>query len=175
MDREAGRGMMRVLTLVVMTGVLSACAKQDVITWKVFPLQRNSPHDGLAVVSQPDGYGIHLYLETDTSNPDICMPRWLPDPARLFNGNGTDPFSAGLAPRSEFLAAVNRRDVRDILRKELKALCKLRAPSARWQWLEPPLKASELKPVSLPALEYPDLLTDPAEEQELEDKLLKED
>ena len=38
-----------------------------------------------------------------------------------------------------------------------------------------PSKASELKPVSLPALEYPDLLTDPAEEQELEDKLLKED
>ena len=62
MDREAGRGMMRVLTLVVMTGVLSACAKQDVITWKVFPLQRNSPHDGLAVVSQPDGYTGFIYI-----------------------------------------------------------------------------------------------------------------
>ena len=40
---------------------------------------------------------------------------------------------------------------------------------------EPPLKASELTPVSFPALEYPDLLIDPAEEQEREDKLLKED
>jgi hypothetical protein len=36
------------------------------------------------------------------------------------------------------------------------------------------LKPSELTPVSLPALEYPDLLIDPAEEKEREDKLLKE-
>ena len=68
-----------------------------------------------------------------------------------------------------------RRDVRNSLKKELEALCKLRAPQARWQWLEPPVKESELTPVSLPALEYPDLLTDPAEEKRREDKLLKED
>ena len=167
--------MVRVLTMVVMAGLLSACSQKKATTWKVFPLQRNTPHDGLAVVSQPDGYGVHLYLETDTSDPGVCSPRWLPDPARLFNGNGSAPFSSGLAPRSEFLSAVNRREVRNTLKQELEALCKLRAPKARWYWLEPPLKASELTPVSFPALEYPDLLIDPAEEQEREDKLLKED
>ena len=167
--------MVRVLTMVVMAGLLSACSQKKATTWKVFPLQRNTPHDGLAVVSQPDGYGVHLYLETDTSDPGVCSPRWLPDPARLFNGNGSAPFSSGLAPRSEFLSAVNRREVRNTLKQELEALCKLRAPKARWHWLEPPLKASELTPVSFPALEYPDLLIDPAEEQEREDKLLKED
>ena len=166
--------MVRVLTMVVMAGLLSACSQKKSTTWKIFPLQRNTPHDGLAVVTQPDGYGVHLYLETDTSDPAVCSPRWLPDPARLFNGNGSVPFSSGLAPRSEFLAAVNRRDVRNTLKQELEALCKLRAPQARWQWLEPPLKASALTPVSLPAWEYPDLLTDPAEEKEREDKLLKE-
>ena len=166
--------MVRLLTMVVMAGLLTACTQKKSTTWKVFPLQRNTPHDGLAVVSQPDGFGVHLYLETDTSDPAVCSPRWLPDPARLFNGNGSAPFSSGLAPRSEFLAAVNRRDVRNTLKQELEALCKLRAPQARWQWLEPPLKASELTPVSLPSLEYPDLLTDPAEEKEREDKLLKE-
>ena len=166
--------MVRVLTMVVMAGLLSACAQKKATTWKIFPLQRNTPHDGLAVVSQPDGYGVHLYLETDTSDPAVCAPRWLPDPARLFNGNGSAPFSSGLAPRSEFFAAVNRREVRNTLKQELEALCKFRAPQARWQWLEPPLKPSELTPVSLPALEYPDLLTDPVEEKEREDKLLKE-
>lgn len=166
--------MVRVLTMVVMAGLLSACAQKKATTWKIFPLQRNTPHDGLAVVSQPDGYGVHLYLETDTSDPAVCAPRWLPDPARLFNGNGSAPFSSGLAPRSEFFAAVSWREVRNTLKKELEALCKLRAPQARWQWLEPPLKPSELTPVSLPALEYPDLLTDPVEEKEREDKLLKE-
>ena len=166
--------MVRVLTMVVMAGLLSACAQKKATTWKIFPLQRNTPHDGLAVVSQPDGYGVHLYLETDTSDPAVCTPRWLPDPARLFNGNGSAPFSSGLAPRSEFFAAVHRREVRNSLKQELEALCKLRAPQARWQWLEPPLKPSELTPVSLPALEYPYLLTDPVEEKEREDKLLKE-
>ena len=55
--------MVRVLTMVVMAGLLSACAQKKAITWNVFPLQRNTPHDGLAVVSQPDGYGVHLYLD----------------------------------------------------------------------------------------------------------------
>ena len=67
------------------------------------------PHDGLAVVNQPDGYGLHIFLETDTSDPAMCRPRWLPDPARLFNGNGSTPFSSGLATRAEFFAAVARK------------------------------------------------------------------
>ncbi len=73
--------MVRVLTMLVMAGLLGACAQKQGTTWKVFPLQRNTPHDGLAVVSQPDGYGVHLYLETDTSAPAVCSPRWLPAPA----------------------------------------------------------------------------------------------
>ena len=93
--------------------LLGACAApKEPPSWRLFPLERHSPHDGVAVVNQPDGYGLHIYLETDTSFPGVCRPRWLPDPARLFNGNGSTPFSSGLATREEFFDAVARRDVR---------------------------------------------------------------
>ena len=152
--------------------MLGACSAPQAASWKVFPLQRRMPHDGLAVVSQPDGFGLHLFLETDTDDPGECKPRWFPDAARLFNGNGTAPFSAGLAPREEFFAAVRRSDVRRALQAELKALCQQRAPQARWQWSPPPTNASELMPVQLPAYERRDLLRSPAEEKRLEDDLL---
>jgi len=29
-------------------------------SWAVYPLERHQRHDGLAVVSQPDGYGLHI-------------------------------------------------------------------------------------------------------------------
>ncbi len=141
----------------------------------MFPLQRRVPHDGLAVVSQPDGFGLHLFLETDTRDPAVCKPRWFVDAARLFNGNGTAPFSAGLAPRSEFFDVVQRGSVLKALQEELKALCTDRSPKARWQWVQPPTKASEVVPVALPALEEEDLLTDPAEELRREEALLKDD
>ena len=152
--------------------MLAACSGPQRPSWKVFPLQRRLPHDGLAVVSQPDGFGLHLFLETDTDDPAVCTPRWFPDAARLFNGNGSAPFSAGLAPRQEFFAVVRRRDVRRALQSELKALCQQRAPQARWQWTEPPTEASAVMPVQLPAYEQHDLLRDPAAEKQLEDDLL---
>ena len=161
------------LTMVLVL-VLVGCSARTGPSWKVFPLSRRSPHDGLAVVSQPDGFGLHLFLETDTSDPERCEPRWFPDAARLFNGNGTAPFSAGLAPRDEFFAVVRREDVLAALRTELKALCKQRAPQALWQWTDPPTQASEVIPVLLPAYEGEDLLTDPAEEQRREEALLRE-
>ena len=140
----------------------------------MFPLQRYTPHDGVAVVNQPDGYGLHIYLETDTSFSGVCRPRWLPDPARLFNGNGTTPFSSGLATRQEFFDAVARSDVRDLLEKELKALCQARAPEDRWQWTEPPLREDQVVPVQLPSLEEEDLLTNPVEELKRARQLLKD-
>lgn len=154
--------------------VLSGCqgAHGPQPSWKVFALPRQQPHDGLAVVNQPDGFGLHIYLETDTSNPQQCQPRWLPDPARLFNGNGTHPFSSGVATRDEFFAAVGRDAVRQALERELKALCAARAPKARWQWTEPPKEASQVMPVRLPALEERHLLTDPGEEQARQEALL---
>ena len=127
-------------------------------SWVIYPLQRAQPHDGLAVVNQPDGYGLHIWLETDSSQPGICKPRWLADPARLFNGNGTAPFSSGLATRAEFFAAVARKDVQRALKRELQALCQARSPRARWQWMPLPLKASEVKTQTFPQLEEPDLL-----------------
>ena len=57
----------------------------------------------------------------------------------------------------------------------MKALCADRAPKARWQWVQPPTKASEVVPVALPAFEQEDLLTDPAEELKREEALLKDD
>ena len=164
----------RISCITVVLALASCLGAQQRASWKVFPLQRRTPHDGLAVVSQPDGFGLHLFLETNSDDPAVCTPRWFPDAARLFNGNGTAPFSAGLAPREEFFAAVRRRDVRRALRKELKALCQQRAPEARWQWDSPPLTEAEVVPVQLPALEQEDLLTNPVEELKRVKKLLRD-
>ena len=160
--------------LVALTLFTTACgAPEEPPSWKVFPLQRYSPHDGLAVVNQPDGYGLHIFLETDTSDPERCEPRWLPDPARLFNGNGTTPFSSGLATRAEFFEAVALSEVTRALEQELEALCLDRAPDARWVWSEPPRSDSEVEPVQLPALEQEDLLTNPVEELKRVKQLLR--
>ena len=141
-------------------------------SWAIYELQRRVPHDGLAVVSQPDGYGLHLWVDTDTSQSGICRPRWSPDPARLFNGNGTAPFSSGLASRDEFFAAVARDDVRRALRSQSEALCRARAPRSTYSWLEPPRRASEVKAVSYPMLEGPELISDPNEVERREGALL---
>ena len=164
----------RISCITVVLALASCLGSQQRASWKVFPLQRRTPHDGLAVVSQPDGFGLHFFLETNTDDPAVCTPRWFPDAARLFNGNGTAPFSAGLAPREEFFAAVRRGDVRRALQKELKALCQQRAPEARWQWDAPPLTEAEVVPVQLPALEQEDLLTNPVEELKRVKKLLRD-
>lgn len=142
-------------------------------SWTVYPLERHQRHDGLAVVSQPDGYGLHIWIETDTTTPGVCQPRWIVDAARLFNGNGTAPFSSGLAPRQEFFAAVARADVRRDLRQQSQALCLERAPRSSFRWQEPPHSPQEVKTESFPLLEQSDLLSDPAAVQEQEDQLLK--
>ena len=155
--------------------LLGACAApKEPPSWRLFPLQRHVPHDGVAVVNQPDGYGLHIYLETDTSFSGVCRPRWLPDPARLFNGNGSSPFSSGLATRQEFFDAVARSDVRALLKGELRALCLARAPEDRWQWTEPPRKEEQVVPVQLPSLEEEDLLTNPVEELKRAGQLLRD-
>jgi len=141
-------------------------------SWVIFPLQRRVPNDGLAVVSQPDGYGLHIWVDTDTSTAGVCRPRWTVDPARLFNGNGTAPFSSGLAGRDEFFAAVARSDVRRALRRQSEALCRERAPRSSFSWLEPPRRASEVKPPPLPPLEGEALLRDPNEVERRENELL---
>jgi len=154
---------------------LLACGSKDLPEdWTVYPLQRNEPHDGLAVVSQPDGFGLHIYLETDTRDPTICRPRWLPDPARLFNGRGSAPFSSGLATRQEFFEAMTRDAVVSALKVELEALCSGRAPEASWQWVDPPRSEEDVTPVQLPALEEEDLLTDPYAELQRQKALLGE-
>jgi len=153
--------------------VLTACVPAHRhASWAIYPLQRRVPHDGLAVVSQPDGYGLHLWVDTDTSQSGICRPRWSPDPARLFNGNGSAPFSSGLASRDEFFAAVARDDVRRALRSQSEALCKARAPRSTYTWLEPPRRASEVKVTSYPMLEGPELISDPNEVERREGALL---
>ena len=54
--------------------LLGACAApKEPPSWRLFPLERHSPHDGVAVVNQPDGYGLHIYLETDTSFPGCVV------------------------------------------------------------------------------------------------------
>lgn len=142
-------------------------------TWAIYPLERQGPHDGLAVVNQPDGYGVHLWLETDTRTTGVCKPRWVVPPARLFNGNGTAPFSSGLATAEEFFAVVARSDVQRVLRQELEQLCLARAPRASFQWQDPPTRAEEVPVEQFPLLEEPDLLSDPNAVLEQEQRFLR--
>ena len=158
------------LALVLLTACVPA---QRRASWAIYPLQRAQPHDGLAVVSQPDGYGLHLWLDTDTTQEGVCRPRWLADPARLFNGNGTAPFSSGLATREEFFQAVARKDVRRALRRELQALCAARAPKAQWQWSEPPRTPAQIKVQTFPLVEEQDLLPPASEVRQREEELLR--
>ena len=156
------------------TALLSACVPAHRHpSWAIYPLQRVVPHDGLAVVSQPDGYGLHIWLDTDTRQAGRCQPRWNADAARLFNGNGTAPFSSGLAPRQEFFTAVARADVSRALRRQSEALCRERAPRSSFSWLEPPRNAKEIKAEPYPLLEEPDLLSDPNAVLEQEERLLE--
>ena len=157
-------------TGLVLTGCMPAHLRPS---WTLYPLERHQRHDGLAVVSQPDGYGLHIWIETDPTISGVCQPRWIVDAARLFNGNGSAPFSAGLAPRQEFFAAIARADVRRALRQQSQALCQERAPRRSFRWLEPPRSPQEVKIESFPLLEESDLLSDPAAVQEQEDQLLK--
>ena len=163
-------GLVTPLALVLLTACVPA---QRRASWAIYPLQRAQPHDGLAVVSQPDGYGLHLWLDTDTTQEGVCRPRWLADPARLFNGNGTAPFSSGLATREEFFQAVARKDVRRALRRELQALCAARAPKAQWQWSEPPRTPAQIKVQTFPLVEEQDLLPPASEVRQREEELLR--
>ena len=95
------------------------------------------------------------------------------DPARLFNGNGTAPFSSGLATRAEFFEAVARKDVQRWLRRELAALCQARAPRAQWQWTEPPHNPAQVKVQTFPLVEEQDLLPAPSEVRQQEEELLR--
>jgi hypothetical protein len=139
---------------------------------RVYPLPRHQPHDGLAVVTRPGGQGLHIWIETDTSRPGVCRPRWLPDAARLQGGNGPAPTSFGLAPRQEFFLAQERGPVRLALRRQMEALCRQRAPGSTFLWEPPPRIAAEHRPPVLPLLEEPDLLSDPRAIRRAEKRLL---
>ena len=152
--------------------LLSAC-QHVTPAMKVYPLSRREPHDGLAVVNQPDGYGLHIWIDTDTSQQGLCRPRWNADAARLFNGNGSAPFSSGLASRQEFFQAVRNGRVNKQLKRESEALCKARAPRASFSWSEPPRQESEVQVEPLPPLEGNDLLPNPSSLRREEQRMLQ--
>ncbi len=161
-------------SLTVLGLVISGCTPaHQRASWAMYPLQRQQPHDGVAVVNQPDGFGLHIWIDADLSESGICQPRWRPDAARLFNGNGSAPFSSGLATREEFFQVVARRDVRRLLRRESEALCKGRAAQRRFRWQEPPRQPNEVREESFPLLQEHELLSDPKAIKKLEDQLLK--
>ncbi len=167
--RRLTAGGLAVLGLVA-TGCTPA---QRRASWAVYPLPRQQPHDGVAVVNQPDGFGLHIWIDADLSESGICQPRWRPDAARLFNGNGSAPFSSGLATREEFFQAVARRDVRRTLRRESEALCKARAAQRKFRWQEPPRQPDQVREEPFPLLQEHELLSDPKAIEKLENQLLK--
>ena len=156
-----------------MAVLLAGCvpAAQRPSGW-VYPLPRHQPHDGLAVVTRPGGEGLHIWIETDTSRPGVCRPRWLPDAARLRGGDGPAPTSFGLAPRQEFFLAQELGAVRLALRRQAEGLCRQRAPASVFVWEPPPRSAAEFRPPVLPLLEEPELLSDPRAIRRAEKRLL---
>jgi hypothetical protein len=139
---------------------------------RVFPLPRHDPHDGLAVVTRPGGEGLHIYLDTDTSAPGDCAPRWHVEAARLVGGDGPSPRSGGRVAAAEFFTAVRRGRVRQALRREVEALCRARAPRRGFVWQEPPRQASEVRLDALPPLEEEHLLSHPTAVRRAEKQLL---
>ncbi|MDM7953101.1 MAG: hypothetical protein QUV07_07805 [Cyanobium sp. CZS 25K] len=161
------------LAVPLLTVLLVGCVPADQRpSGRVYPLPRHQPNDGLAVVSRPGGEGLHIWIETDTSRPGVCRPRWLPDAARLRGGNGPHPTSFGLAPRQEFFQAQDRGRVRLALRRQAEALCRQRAPGSAFVWEPPPRTAAAFRPPMLPLLEEPDLLSDPRAIRRAEKRLL---
>ena len=165
-----GRPLLAVpLVAVLLAGCVPAAQRPS--GW-VYPLPRHQSHDGLAVVTRPGGEGLHIWIETDTSRPGVCRPRWLPDAARLRGGDGPAPTSFGLAPRQELFLAQERGAVRLALRRQAEGLCRQRAPASVFVWEPPPRTAAEFRPPVLPLLEEPELLSDPRAIRRAEKRLL---
>jgi len=153
--------------------LLAGCVPQEQrASWRIYPLPRQRPHDGLAVVNRPAGEGLHIWLDPDTSQRGVCRPRWNPDAARLTGGNGDAPTSTGRAPRQEFFDAVRRGKVRWALRRQSEALCRELAPGSSFEWVEPPRSAAQVDPMAYPLLEERDLLSNPKAVLRAEKKLL---
>jgi hypothetical protein len=152
------RLLLPVLGVLLLIGCVPASRRAS---WRIYPLPRHEPHDGVAVVTRPGGEGLHIWLDPDTRQIGVCRPRWNPDAARLSGGDGDLPTSHGRAPREEFYAAVRRGRVRWILRRESEALCRARAPRSEFQWVEPPRSAAEFRPMDTPLVEERHLLPHP--------------
>ena len=52
--------LLRPLTTTGLMLALVSCQTNISQGMRVYPLSRTQPHDGLAVVNQPDGYGVHI-------------------------------------------------------------------------------------------------------------------
>jgi hypothetical protein len=163
------RRLMAPLLAVLLAGCVPADRRPS---GRVYPLSRHQPDDGLAVVNHPGGEGLHIFIETDTRDPGLCRPRWIPDAARLRGGNGPNPTSFGVAPRQEFFQVQERGRVRLALRRLAEGLCRRRAPRSAFVWEPPPRTAAEYRPPPLPLLEEPQLLSDPRAIRRAEKTLL---
>lgn len=141
-------------------------------SWRVYPLPRHRPGDGLAVVTRPGGAGLHLWLDVDTGTRGICRPIWNADAARLRGGDGPQPTSMGRAPREEFFQAMAHGPVRLALRRQMERLCRARAPESALQWQAPPRRPQELPPEAVPLLEAGDVLSHPRAVRRAEKRLL---
>ena len=152
---------------------LSGCVPaEERPSWRVYALPRQRPADGLAVVSRPQGEGLHLWLDVRTGEKGLCRPSWNPDAARLQGGNGDRPRSMGRAPRGEFFAALDHGPVRLALRRQLEQLCRQLAPQSTFVWQPPPRNPGELPPERPPMLEEADLLSHPTAVRRAEKQLM---
>lgn len=168
------------LVCALAVGLAGCVPAEERPSWRVYALPRQRPGDGLAVVSQPRGEGLHLWLDVHTGEKGVCRPSWNPDAARLRGGNGERPTSMGRAPREEFFEALGHGPVRLALRRQMEQLCRQVAPESRFAWRPPPRGAQELRSEQVSLLEEPNLLSHPtavrrAEKQVLGQPLTPED
>lgn len=169
---RAGRRCWPVLAVALIL-LIGGCVRRDQrSSGLIYPLTRHIPGDGLAVVTGPRGRGIHIWLDPDTSTDGVCRPRWNPDPARLENGGGMAPRSGGRAARQEFYDALRRGPVRLALRRQMRELCRRKAPNSRFVWREPPRSDQAFLPMMQPLWEEQHLLSNPTAVRRSEKQLL---
>jgi len=58
------------MLLLLLAGSLVGCRPSVGASWAIYPLPHHAYHDELAVVNQPDAFGLHIWLETTQASLD---------------------------------------------------------------------------------------------------------
>jgi len=142
------------MLLLLLAGSLVGCRPSVGASWAIYPLPHHAYHDELAVVNQPDGFGLHIWLETTQASWTLGTTLVSRCPLARSTATGAHR-SARVGPpgRSSRGCGTPRPDVLRVLESELEAPCAARLRGAEGIWVVPPRSSEEAVTKSLPLLE----------------------